>query len=203
MVTRARAFESYHAKTIFIKATCYHYIPSSPNPYIIRNAFQRQSQLSALFISWQSFCCALEEAIAGFLCKEQGSHSSAMPRRRWGTSLSHQLAQRVRGHREGAWRREREIGWGKEVGVWKGMGTKKIIRESITQVWTNPSPGHRKLQGCWLRCLKACWSLGVVLLHQLQKEPVLCCLDALCKNLYSSYNLFWFKIILLWQFENV
>lgn len=34
-MARARAFESYHAKTIFIKATCYHYISSSPNPYII------------------------------------------------------------------------------------------------------------------------------------------------------------------------
>lgn len=70
---RARAFESYHAKTIFIKATCYHYISSSPNPYIIVSVFQSLSQLSALFSSWQRFCWELEDVVAGFLCKEQGS----------------------------------------------------------------------------------------------------------------------------------
>lgn len=72
MVARARAFEPYHAKTIFIKATCYHYISSSPNPYIIINVFQRQSQRSALFSGCQSFCCKLEGCECCLLVQETG-----------------------------------------------------------------------------------------------------------------------------------
>lgn len=188
MVARARAFESYHAKTIFIKATCYHHVSSSPKAYIIRNVFQRQSQPSALFSSWQSFYCELEDV-------KQGSPQLSRAQEMGHIILPPAINQTQR--------RERETGWGKEAIMWTGMRTKKRSLEraflkcelSILQGTGSSKDGG---WGAWKPA--GAW---VVLLHQLQKEPVFCCLDALCKNLYSCYNLFWFKINLLWQFGNV
>lgn len=123
-MARGRAFESYHAKTIFIKATCYHCISSSPNPYITRKCVSEPvpvlcsvKWLSELLLGagrWDRQLPAGEtRQPAALQCSE----------RDWECHPPDSHRSRRRG---GAGGTRRETGWEKEVGMGKGMrGAKK------------------------------------------------------------------------------
>lgn len=118
MVTRARTFESYHAKTIFIKATGYHCISSSRNPSIRKHVSEpvqilcsakRLTELLLWAGRWGRQLPTWETGQPAALPCPERDWARHSPNSHWSR------------HRGRTGRRGRETGWEKEVGMGKGM----------------------------------------------------------------------------------